>query len=101
MPSGAAVTSLAMLGGAGFRSHPRSEPNTRLNPNVSTKWLRATLAGIKGLGSSHGVAHAHKNSATAAADSHRPTRSIRTNGKTHTMQSTARHAARAKIPGEF
>jgi hypothetical protein len=84
-PSGAALGSLAMLGDAGFRSHPRSEPNTRLNPNVSLKWLRATLGGIKGLGRSSAVVHADKNSATAAADSHRPTRSIRTNGKTQAM----------------
>ncbi len=66
-----------------FKSHPRRVPKTRLNPSVSQKWLRATLAGIKGLGNNSIVVQADKNSAVAMADSHRATRSIRINGNTN------------------
>src|SRR6266571_8789723 len=64
--------------GGAVNSQPRRAPKTRLNPNVSQKWVRATLGGIKGLGSSSVVVEADKKSAVAVADSHRATRSMRT-----------------------
>src|SRR2546425_7329463 len=69
--------------GGGVKSQPRRAPKTRLNPNVSQKWLRATLAGIKGFGSSSMVVQADKKRAVAVADSHRATRSMRISGNTN------------------
>src|SRR2546425_2949706 len=74
---------LVAANGGAVNSQPRRAPKTRLNPNVSQKWVRATLAGIKGLGSSRMVVQADKKSAVATADSHRATRSMRISGKTN------------------
>jgi hypothetical protein len=53
------------------RSHPARAPKTRLKPRVSQKWLRATLGGIKGFGSSKRVVQQDKKSEAAKADSRR------------------------------
>jgi len=67
------------------RSHPARPPKTKPKPSVSQKWLRATLAGIKGFGNSKTVVQQAEKSAPAKADSHREVWSIRTSGYRHVM----------------
>ena len=66
-------------------------PNTRLNASVSHKWLRATVAGIKGFGSSRAVVQDARNAAVAVAYCHRAIGSVRSSGYTHPIQSSARN----------
>jgi hypothetical protein len=46
---------LGVSGAVKHSSQPARTPKTKLKPSVSQKWLRATLAGINGFGSSKGV----------------------------------------------
>jgi hypothetical protein len=57
---GQSVRLLVTADGGVLKSQPRRAPKTRLNPSVSQKWLRATLAGIKGLGNRRIVVQATK-----------------------------------------
>ena len=76
-------------------NQPVSDPNTRLKPNVSQKWLCATLAGMVGLGRSSTVVQTERKRAIARAASHRAARSIRTSGYKHTAYSNARNTCSA------
>ena len=67
------------------KSQPARTPKTKLKPSVSQKWLRATLAGINGFGTSKVVVQQAEKSAAAKADSRREVWSIRTSGYRHAM----------------